>query len=390
MLSIAVALWVAQAPADHPPVKPGQPAPSAEELLKRLEGAGDLKGKEKSFEIASSLGKLYYAHGRYTDAVVFLGQAVAKAEPARTLYLQKKKAAGAKPVPTAASVGCSAGPEDTMELQLAKATAQKDPAAAAACARAALHPLIDVETTLGAAKFLANDAAGAIAVYDRALQLFDSNPEARYGRGAAILDSKGDDVAALKLARADFERFLADYPTSPRAKQAKTFLSRVEAAIAVGGVSKVKVVVKEKKVDPHAAMRGGDGQPPQLTQEMIDSVKNVERTPEMAQGFAKLVEDAEEHLAKGRFQDALDNYKRVVPFEPENARARAGIAWAMVKLNKQPMADNVWRVASANPEAIEALGDGVKAKGDEAQAKEIWKRLGDTVPSYAAKLQGKL
>ncbi len=390
MLSIAVALWVAQVPADHPPVKPGQTAPSAEELLKRLEGAGDLKGKEKSFEIASSLGKLYYAHGRYTDAVVFLEQAVSKAEPARALYLSKKKAAGAKPVPTAAVAGCAPAAEETMEGQLAKATAQKDPAAAAACARAALHPLIDVETTLGAAKFLANDAAGAIAVYDRALLLFDSNPEARYGRGAAILDSKGDDVAALKLAKADFDRFLADYPTSPRAKQAKAFLSRVDAAIAAGGVSKVKVVVKEKKADPHAAMRGGDGQPPQLTQEMIDSVRNVERTPEMAQGFAKLVEDAEEHLAKGRFQDALDNYKRVVPFEPDNARARAGIAWAMVKLNKQPMADNVWRVASERPEAIDALADGVKAKGDGDQAKEIWKRLADTVPTYAGKLQGKL
>ena len=406
MLFVALSMCLAQAPLapdtamppnhpsvapgpGHPAVKDGQPAPTAEELLKRLETSGDLKGKEKTFEIAASLGKLYYAHGRYTDAVVFLDQAVLKAEPARAFYLAKKKTLGLKGVPTAAAAGCVPGPEETMVSQFAKAQAQKDPAFAAACARAALHPLIEVETQLGAAKFLNHDTAGAIAVYDRALLLFESNPEARYGRGAALLDSKGEDPAALKLAKSDFDRFLADYPTSPMAKQARSFLSRIDAAIAAGGVSKVKVVQKEAKVDPHAGIRG-NGQPPALTQEMIDAVQNVEKTPEMAQGFAKLVDEAEEHLAKGRFQDALDNYKRVVPFEPDNARARAGIAWSMVKLNKQPMADNVWKVASQRPESLDALGDALKTKGDPDQAKAVWKKLAETVPDYAGKLGGKL
>ncbi len=420
MISVALALCLAQAPlapdtalpANHPampeakagpipegatvppnhPQLPGAttaPAPSAEELLKRLESAGDLKGKEKTFEIASSLGKLYFAHGRYADAAIFLDQAVLKAEPARTLYMAKKKALGSKAVPTPAAAGCVPGAEETMESQLARAQAQKDPAFAAACARAALHPLMEVETELAAAKFLSHDTPGAIAVYDRALLLFDSNADARYGRGAALLDSKGEDLTALKQAKADFDRFLADYPTSPRAAQAKSFVSRIEAAIAAGGVSKVKFIRKEPKVDPHAGMRQ-NGQPPQLTQEMIDSVKNVERTPELAQGFAKLVDEAEDHLAKGQFQEALDNYKRVVPFEPENARARAGIAWSMVKLNKQPMADNVWRVASQSPEAIDALGDALKSKGDPEQARAVWKKLAETVPPYASKLSGKL
>ncbi len=352
MLFVALAL-LSQAPLppdhptiapgpNHPPVQAGQRAPTADELLKRLEAAGDVKSKDKTFEIASSLGKLYFAHGKYPDAVVFLDQAVTKAEPTRALYLAKKKAIGVKPVPTAAAAGCVPTPDATMDTLFAIASAQKDPTFAAACARAALHPLIDVESQLASAKFLNHDTIGAIAVYDRTLLLFDSNPEARYGRGAALLDSKGEDVVALKQAKADFERFLADYPTSPRAKQARSFLSRIGAAIAAGGVSKVKVVPKEPKVDPHAGMRQ-PGQAPPLTQEMIDAVQNVERTPELAQGFAKLVEEAEDYLAKSRFQDALDNYKRVVPFEPNNARAQAGIAWAMVKLNKQPMADNVWR-----------------------------------------------
>lgn len=378
-----------QLPPNHPKVGEGKPAPSAEELLKRLESAGDLKGKEKNFEIAASLGKLYYAHGRYTDAVTFYEQALLKAEPARTFYFAKKKASGSKPIPTAGAAGCAPGPEETLDTQLAKAQAQKDPTFAAACARAALHPLMELEAQLAAARFLNHDTAGALAVYDRALQLFDSNPEARYGRGALLLDSKGDELPALKAAKEDFDRFLADYPTSPRAGQAKSFLSRINAAIAAGGVSKVKVVAKEPKVDPHAGMRGA-GQPPVLTQEMIDAVRNVEKTPEMAQGFVKLVEEAEEHLAKGRFQEALDNYKRVVPFETENTRARAGMAWAMVKLNRQPMADNVWRMAAQAPEALDTLGDALKSKGDADQAKALWQKLAQSVPSYAGKLSGKL
>ena len=375
-------------PPNHPPVGDGQ-APSGDELLKKLEAVGDLKTKEKTFEIASSLGKLYFVHGRYPDAVIFLEQAVVKAEPARAFYLAKKKALGNKPVPAPAAAGCPPAADATLDSQFARAQAQKDVAFAAACARSALHPLAEVESELAAAKFLSHDPVGALAVYDRALALFESNPDARYGRAALLLDSKGDDLASLKISKADLERFLADYPTSPRAAQAKSFLSRVNDAIAAGGVMKVKVVAKQAPVDPHAGL-AQNGQPPQLTQEMIDAVKNVERTPEMNQGFARLVDEAEEHLAKGRFQDALDNYKRVVPFEPENARARAGMAWAMVKLNKQPMADNVWRVAAQSPEAIDALGDALNAKGDADGAKALWKRLAETVPPYAGKLSGKL
>jgi tetratricopeptide (TPR) repeat protein len=122
---------------------------------------------------------------------------------------------------------------------------------------------------------------------------------------------------------------------------------------------------------------------------MIDAVQNTPRTPEMDQGFAQLVEAAEGDLAKGAYQDALDKYKRVVPFQPTNGRAKAGMAWSMVRLNKQPMADNVWNVAAQDPAAIDALGDTLKAKGDADGAKQVWQRLAQTVPSYAAKLSGK-
>ena len=127
-----------------------------------------------------------------------------------------------------------------------------------------------------------------------------------------------------------------------------------------------------------------------LTKEMMDAFQNAPRTPEMEANFAKLISDAEEHLARGRFQDALNAYKQVMPYQPENARLRAGMAWTMIKLNRQPMADNVWRVATQTPDAIVELGDSLKAKGDVEGARAVWTRLKESVPSYASKLEGKL
>jgi len=113
--------------------------------------------------------------------VVYLAQALDKAKPARTFYLEQKKAAGSKPLPAASTVGCTPNPDDHLDTQLglAKEKAKTDHAAAAACVRAALHPLIEVETQLGNARFLTHDPTGALAAYESALELFESNPEAR-------------------------------------------------------------------------------------------------------------------------------------------------------------------------------------------------------------------
>lgn len=373
-------------PSGHPTVDEGK-MPSTEELIRRLEGAGDLKNAPKSFEVASSIGRLYLAGGRLKEAVQYLDQAVTITNPTRALYEAKRKQLKDKPMPPAGSVGCAAGAEVKFEELANKAKAQTDVAAAAACARAALMPLIALENELAHAKFLSGDAEGALQVHTRALALFESNPEARYGKAALLLDTRGNDVKSLKVAEAELERFLSDYPTSPRASQAKIFLSRVKDGIAAGGVAKVGPKARGDKVDPHATIKQGDG-PPVLTKEMIDAVQNVERTPELEQGMDALVVQAEEHLAKGRFQEALDNYKRVVPFQPENARAKAGMAWSLVGLNK-PMAPQVWSVAVQAPEAVDALGDALKAKGDEAGAKKLWAKLAESSPSYAPKLAGK-
>src|SRR4051794_2802112 len=67
--------------ADLPPTPPQipPPAPPAEapntataDLMKRLDQMENLKDKDKTFEVASPLGRLYYAHGRYDEARLFL------------------------------------------------------------------------------------------------------------------------------------------------------------------------------------------------------------------------------------------------------------------------------------------------------------------------------
>ena len=366
-------------------------APSPDELVKRLDATAGLKEKDKPFEIAASLGRLYFGQGRYGDALGFFKQAVDGAGDARTLYLAQKKLAGNKPVPDAKDVGCEPRPDVTLVALHDKAkafAAAKNAPNAVACLKAALAPLMEIEVLLGNTQFLLHDTGAALFTYTRALDTFESNVDARYSRAALTLDAFGDDVAALGRAKADFEKFLSDAPTSPRAAAAKRLLARTNEAIAAGGLSKANVTPEQ--VAALAPAQPAGVQPPVISKEMMDAFQNAPRTPEMEANFAKLISDAEEHLAHGRFQDALNAYKQVMPYQPENARLRAGMAWTMIKLNRQPMADNVWRVATQTPDAIVELGDSLKAKGDAEGAKAVWTRLKESVPSYASKLEGKL
>jgi tetratricopeptide (TPR) repeat protein len=378
---ILLALAQAQPlPSNHPPVPDqAQPAPDTQELMKRLDQMEGLKDKDKTFEVAAAMGRLYYAHGRYAEAQTFLSQAVAKAKPAREEYAALRKQLGPKPVPA----GCPAKPEDQLDKKLteAKAQAKADPAGAASCLRSALHPLIEVETELGNARFILHDSKGALDVFNDALELFDANPEARYGRAAILLDTKCDDVASLKAAKDDFERFVKDYPTHPRAKQAKQLLARTDADIEAGGKCS-----PAGRAAPPVAMNPNEGmRPPALSQDTINALQNVKKSDaDLDQTTAQ----AEDLLAHGKYQEALDTYKQVMPFRPD-ARVRAGMAWTLNRLGK-PMADNIWRVALADPAAIDALGDTLKSKGDADGAKALWTKLKETAPEYASKVEPKL
>jgi hypothetical protein len=75
----------------------------------------------------------------------------------------------------------------------------------------------------------------------------------------------------------------------------------------------------------------------------------------------------------------------VVPFQPDNGRAKAGMAWALVGKGS-PMADRIWGVAvGSDAAAVEKLGDTLLAKGDAKGAKALWAKLLQSAPDYPNK-----
>jgi hypothetical protein len=136
----------------------------------------------------------------------------------------------------------------------------------------------------------------------------------------------------------------------------------------------------------------GPDAPAPLSKEVMEAVQNTERTPEMMAGLTKLMDEAEEHLARGRYPEAKAAYTRVMPFMPESGRAKAGMAWSLVGTGS-PMADRIWSVAvGSDPAAVDALGDVLLAKGDGKGAKALWAKLKDSAPGYPNKaaLEAKL
>jgi tetratricopeptide (TPR) repeat protein len=391
----SAALAADDLPAGHPKVRDGAAAPTADELIQQLDSAKDLKERQKTFEVAAALGRLYYSHARYQDAVEYLSQALQKTEPTRSLYLeQKKKLQGKRP--QAGGCGGSSVAGFEAEAAIARDRVKRgDPAGAASCALAALQPALETEELRANARFLLGDSAGALSGYERVLQIAEDSPNSLFGRAAVLFDAHGNDVKSLRRAKDDLSTFLRLYPGSPRADQTKKLLARSEQAIVAGGQDRLAqkragerrtamVAAPNTQPSAPAPREGKSDQLRPLTPEMIEAVQNTERTPALQQGLAKLVEEGEDHLARGRYQEALDAYKRVVPFQPENGRAKAGMAWSLVKLDRRPMADRVWSVAvSADPAAVDKLGDTLAAKGDKAGAKALWSKLAETAPSYA-------
>lgn len=402
-------------PPGHPPMgsATGRAAPSADELLQQLDSTEGLKGREKTFEIASALGKLYYTNGRTTDALAYLQQAEDKAKPTRELFLAQRKKLGGKAVPSAEQAGCGFNPTMALEAmaKVADARAKKgDAAGAAACAGAALAPVLDVEVMHAHALYLRGEVDAALTQYGRVLEVSPAHEEALFSRSAVLYETKGEDVKSLKAARDGFEAIIAAYPESGRIPQAKRLSQMADETVKAGGRKAwLKQRAEDRKVRlsqllaPGAGAMAGAGPmaggaqqgaagPAPLTPEMVEAVQNTERTPELEAGLAKLVEQGEEHLARGRYQEALAAYTRVVPFQPENGRAKAGMAWSLVGLGR-PMAERIWGVAvGADPKAVESLGDTLQAKGDAKGAKALWAKLKDSAPDYANKaaLEAKL
>jgi tetratricopeptide (TPR) repeat protein len=116
--------------------------------------------------------------------------------------------------------------------------------------------------------------------------------------------------------------------------------------------------------------------PPPLSPEQMAAAQAAAQGPELQARAAGLVDEAERELLAGRFQEALERYKQVMPVMPENGRAKAGMAWALIQLGKQPMADRVWSVAvSSDPAAVASLGDRLDSAGQAAAARTLRERL---------------
>ncbi|OJH40128.1 tetratricopeptide repeat protein [Cystobacter ferrugineus] len=407
-------------PQGHPAMT-GRMAPTADELLKQLEGMQGLREREKTFEIASSLGKLYYTSGRFEESIPYLQQAEDKAKSTRELFLAQRKKLGGGAVPSAEEARCGFTEQTPME-ERAKVAAERakkgDTAGAVACGRAALELSLDVESMRANALFLTNDAPGALKVYERVLEVAPSFADALFGRSAVLYETRGEDLKALRGAHEGFEAFIAAHPNSPRVSLARKLSRMTDEAEKAGGMKKWLATreedrrIRSSKLDlsrgappmarasapnaggqPMAAgpMQGGGASAPMISQETMEAMNSVEHTPELEAHLDQTVAQGEDLLAKGRYDEALTAYRQVMPLRPDG-RVKAGLAWTLVGLGK-PTAERVWGVAvSSDPAAVDKLGETLKAKGDTKGAKALWTKLAASAPDYAASasLQAKL
>jgi tetratricopeptide (TPR) repeat protein len=311
-------------------------------------------------------------------------------------------------LPDPSASGCRLASDMAVDTVAGKARAlavQKQPGPAAACAREALGPVLDSTALLGNTLALTGDPKGALAAYERVLQVQPRNATALYGHGSVTFDVRGDDVAALKTARKELLASAELTPGTSQASSARALAERIDKVVAAGGATKFARQQAQARADgrpavaaaasapPMAAaappqpgpMATGPASPPQLSKETIEAFQKTEVTPEMQANFARLIEDGEAKLVVNKYQDALDNYRQVMPFQPNNPRLRAGMAWALVGLQRQPMADNVWRVAvTSDPAAVDALGDRLSKAGNKDGARALWTKLQASAPDYAA------
>ena len=400
-------------PEDHPPMGAGMPEghppagamprghPQVEgtdtsALLKQVEAMKEqLKGRPKSFEICAALGNLYYDNARYPEAVEHYQEALDKAQDALALADTLPAARKGDKTPELEAIGCDRKAAKDLEAEVAKIKAlvsARNPAGARACSAEALRPVITVLSRRANSFFLVGKPDQALAEHEKALAREPQSLESLFFVGAIEYDAHGDDVARLKHAQEVWRRFLAAAAKDhPRYEVVEKMLPELDKAIAAGGVSKLpRPAMAEnphQQPDPHAGMQGG--QLPPVSPRMMEAVENTPRGPELDANLAKAVEDAEDALAKNDGVAAAALYRGVVPFQPGNSRAVAGMAASQI-LKGTGMADRVFAQAARDPKAIDELADRMKAKGNAALAKTLWTKLAQASPGYAEQLKKKL
>lgn len=351
-------------PPDHPPLAAGRPAPTAAELIEELQKRA-AAGEPPTFETAIALGRLHYSQARYAESARAFAEAMAHLAPLDARV----------PAPVAAPAEGCPQPPSPMAERIAQARRT------AGCAQALLLEVQDLRALQANALYLAGDLKGARAVLDRLLVLQPRRAQALLHRALLTIEQGEDDVPALRRAAADLEQAAQDPALTAAAQR---YRARVDAAIAAGGFTRVKAPT------PAGPVRGAPSLPPALSAETIRAFESVERTPQLDARLSALVDQGEARLAARDYEGAMAAYRQVMPLQPENPRLRAGMAWALIGLDRQPMADRVWKVALEDPGAVERLGDALLQKGDAAGARGLWERLAKDRSDWAARLEAKL
>ena len=281
-------------PAGHPNVAPGAAPPTSDELIRRMDSTPDLKTRAKPYEVSAAIGKLYYGRARWADARDFFLQAETAAAPLRSVFLEQRRLVkGELPAPSAS--GCRLASDMAVDKVAEKArtfAAQKQPGPAATCAREALGPVLDSTALLGNTLALIGDGRGALAAYERVLQVDPRNASALYGHGAVTFDVKGDDVAALRAARKELQTSAELTPGTSQASSARALAERIDKVIAAGGAAKFARQQEKTRAEarpavaaaaapamPPMAAAEGSASPPQLSKETIEAFQKTEVTP---------------------------------------------------------------------------------------------------------------
>jgi tetratricopeptide (TPR) repeat protein len=368
----------------------------------------DLKTRPKPYEVSAAIGKLYYGRGRWADARDFFIQAEKAGEPVRTLFLdQRKRVKGA--LPDAAAAGCRLPSDTGVDKVVEKArslAAQKQPGPAAACALEALGPALDSTALLGNTLALLGDTRGALAAYERVLQVSPRNAAALYGHGAVTFEVMGDDLAALKAARKELQTSVDIAPSTPQAASARASPSASTRWLPPGR----EEVRPTARKDSRRGEAGGRGRAPDGRTHGQWSPAATRTHGHRARRGAPAEQGDDGGVPEGR-GDARDagqlrpahrgrggkaggqqvpgRARQLPPGDalPARQRAAAGGVGLGPRRAAAP-ADGGQRLAGGghlDPAAVDALGDRLSKAGNKESARALWTKLQASAPDYASR-----
>lgn len=363
-------------------------------LLAKVDALKDeLADRPRDFHINVALGTLFYENGRYIEAIQYYRDALAGAATAEQRLLALRNEAK---VPTHAEVPESCRP-DLLDARATAAgqkqraletiieEAQKreatEPAAAVACWAQTLPSIALVHAKRGNSWYLIGNPDKARADHAAALALDPDHPEALFFSGALTLELAKGDAAQLAEGKRSWERLLAVAPEHPRAALVRDTLPKVDQIFGP------RPDPNAAHAAPHPAVAGGSGtMAPAMAEPSgvapldpatVKAVQGTEITPEFAATLDQLLALGEQHVAAGKWQDALDTLRGVMPYRPDG-RVALAMGIALRELGK-PTAERVLTQAQRMP------------GGDPARAKlELAKLYERTNPAQARVLLGEL